>query len=55
MKKIKTKAVQTDKNKTYCEICGTFSVEKRTNKCTNINHAKLNEFSRETRRIRLGG
>lgn len=36
METIKTRAIQTDKNKKYCKYCGTFTVYKKG--CVNINH-----------------
>ena len=33
------KAIQTDKNKKYCALCGTFTI-KKGNFCININHMK---------------
>lgn len=53
MKTVKTKATQSDKEKTYCEQCGTFTVRKGTTKCTNTNHERIRNFNRETTRLRV--
>lgn len=36
---MKIKAVQTDKEKKYCECCGTWTINIKRNKCININHS----------------
>jgi ribosomal protein L32 len=41
---MKTKAVRTDKNKTFCEFCGTWTVSKKI--CMNINHSRNNKGSK---------
>lgn len=52
-KTIKTKAIQSDEDKQYCEICGTYTLPKRGKRCTNANHERNREFKRQRVRVRL--
>lgn len=46
---MKTKSVRTDKNKTFCEFCGTWTVSKR--KCININHSRNNKYYQKFKKL----